>query len=187
MVSHSEVGGPPADTRRDVTVHPTADVSADARLGPGVVVWNWTKVREDASIGADTSIGQHGYVDRNVVVGERCRIQNAVNLYDGLTVGDEVFIGPAVTFTNDLNPRAVGEWSITPTVVESGASIGANATIVCGVTLGRGCLVAAGSVVTADVPPGALVMGVPARVVGTVERDGTVRRTPVGASEGVRS
>ncbi len=146
-------------------VDPTADVSPDASIGDKSRIWNWTKVRESACIGAGVSIGQHCYIDHGVVIGDRCKIQNSVNIYNGVTIGDEVFIGPAVTFTNDLHPSAVGEWLVTPTIVGNGASIGANATIVCGVTIGEGAVVGAGSVVIDDVPARTLVVGNPARFV----------------------
>ena len=146
-------------------VDKTADVSPEAFVGRGTKVWNWTKVREGARIGEDVVIGQHCYIDHDVVIGDRCKIQNGVNVYHGVTIGDEVFVGPAVTFTNDLRPRAVGDWEVTPTQVGDGASIGANATIVCGVEIGPGAFVGAGSVVVDDVPAGALVVGNPARVV----------------------
>jgi acetyltransferase-like isoleucine patch superfamily enzyme len=111
-----------------------------------------------------------------VVIGERCKIQNSVNIYNGVTIGDEVFIGPAVTFTNDLHPSAVGEWLVTPTVVGNGASIGANATIVCGVTIGEGAVVGAGAVVIDDVPVRTLVVGNPARFVRRLtDQDDQVR------------
>ena len=153
-------------------IHDSCDVSPDAEIGDGTAVWNWTKIREHASVGAEVNIGQHVYVDHGVVIGDRCKIQNGVNVYAGVTLGDEVFVGPCATFTNDLTPRATGEWEVTETVVEDGASIGANATIICGVRLGRGCMVGAGSVVTRDVAPGELVVGNPARVVGRVDADG---------------
>lgn len=150
----------------------TADVSSAASIGDGSAVWNWTKIREGASLGTDVTVGQHVYIDHDVHVGDRCKIQNGANIFAGVTLGDEVFIGPSVTFTNDLNPRAVGEWTVTDTIVENGASIGANSTIVCGVRLGAGCMVGAGSVVVRDVEPGELVVGNPARVIGHVDADG---------------
>ncbi|MEM9520927.1 MAG: acyltransferase [Actinomycetota bacterium] len=150
----------------------TAIIDPAASIGAGSSVWNWTKIREGAVIGADVTIGQHVYIDHDVVVGDRCKIQNGVNIFAGVTLGDEVFVGPSVTFTNDLNPRAVGTWAITETLVENGASIGANSTIVCGVRLGAGCMVGAGSVVVRDVAPGELVVGNPARVIGHVDADG---------------
>jgi acetyltransferase-like isoleucine patch superfamily enzyme len=155
---------------------PTADISPAAFIGEGSRIWNWTKVRESARIGTGVSIGQHCYIDHGVVIGDQCKIQNGVNIYNGVTIGDEVFIGPAVTFTNDLHPRAVGEWSVTPTIVGNGVSIGANATIVCGVTIGKGAVVGAGSVVIGDVPARTLVVGNPARFVRLLtDQDNPVR------------
>ena len=100
-----------------------------------------------------------------MVIGDRCKLQNSVNVFYGVTLGDEVFVGPSVTFTNDLRPSAVGDWDVTPTQIGNGASIGANATIVCGVEIGELAMVGAGSVVIDDVLPGTLVVGNPARVV----------------------
>ena len=166
---------------RKVRIDPTAIVHPDAELGPGVAVWNWTKVREGARIGAGCNIGQNAYIDVNVTIGARCKIQNGVSVYDGVTLGNDVFVGPNATFTNDLRPRAhSSDWQITATVVEEGASIGANATIVCGVTLGAHCMVAVGAVVTRDVPPHALVMGCPAVVVDYV----TVKGDRIGWQAG---
>ena len=160
-------------------VDPTADVSMDASVGEGSKIWNWTKVRESASIGAGVSIGQHCYVDHGVVIGDRCKIQNSVNIFHGVTIGDEVFIGPSVTFTNDPYPSVAGEWVLTPTTVCNGASIGANATIVCGVTIGEGALVGAGSVVVEDVPARTLVVGNPAQIVRRL----THQESPVQSRE----
>ena len=146
-------------------VDPRAEVSPDAIVGKGCRIWDWTKVRENVHIGDGVSIGQGCYIDHDVVIGDRCKIQNGVNLYHGVTLGDEVFIGPSVTFTNDLHPNAVGEWTVTPTTVGNGVSIGASATIVCGVTIGEGAVIGAGSVVIDDVPDRTLVVGNPARFV----------------------
>ena len=146
-------------------IDPTAEVSPGSSLGKGCEVWKWTTIRERACIGDGVSIGQHCYIDHGVTIGKRCKIQNGVNIYHGVVIGDEVFIGPAVTFTNDLHPRAVGDWEVVPTTVEDGVSIGANATIVCGVRVGEGAVVGAGSVVVNDVPAGTLVVGNPARIV----------------------
>ena len=154
-------------------IHATAEVSDKATLKAGTKVWNWTKIRENAKLGEDCIIGQCCYIDLEVTIGDRCKVQNGVSLYHGLSVGDDVFIGPNATFTNDLVPRAHNaDWKITPTVVKNGASIGANATIVCGVTLGKNCMVAAGAIVTKDVPDHALVMGAPARIVDYVNKSG---------------
>jgi len=150
-------------------IHPTAEVSAAASVGDGTSIWHWVQVREGARIGRRCNIGKDAYIDAAVVVGDDCKIQNFATLYRGVTVGDRVFIGPHACFTNDLYPRAVSpDWKVVPTKVEDGASIGANATILCGLTIGRNAMVAAGAVVTKDVPPHALVAGVPAKVIGWV-------------------
>lgn len=166
-------------------IHETAEVSPDATIGDGSMIWNWTKVREAAVIGANVNLGQHVYVDHGVSIGDDSKIQNGVNVYSGVTIGSGVFVGPSVTFTNDLHPRATGDWEITETIVEDGASIGANATIVCGVRLGAGCMVGAGTVVVRDVPDGVLVVGNPARVVGPVSdhRERTANHTGSAESE----
>lgn len=163
-------------------IHPTAEVSSDADLESGVKIWNWTKVRERARVGAGTQVGQCCFVDVGVQIGAGCRVQNGVSVYRGVTLGDRVFVGPNATFTNDLVPRADSDdWEVTPTVVEDGASIGANATVVCGTTIGIRAVVAAGAVVTQDVPPYALVAGVPARVVAQVDERGRRVGGPVQA------
>ena len=150
-------------------IHPSADVSPNATIGAGTSIWHWVQVREGARIGRECNIGKDVYIDTEVVVGDRCKIQNFAALYRGLTVGNRVFIGPHACFTNDLYPRAVSpDWQVVPTKVEDGASIGANATILCGITIGRSAMVAAGAVVTKNVPAQALVAGVPARIVGWV-------------------
>lgn len=132
-------------------------------------------MRSGAAIGAGCVIGKNVYVDAGAVVGDRVKIQNNVSVYVGVTIGDDVFVGPSAVFTNDRVPRAFNtEWQVVPTVVERGASIGANATIVCGTTLGEYSMVAAGSVVTRDVEAHRLVMGNPARPVGWLCRCGEV-------------
>jgi len=162
-------------------IHPTASVHEAAELGPDVAVWHFAQVREGARIGAETSVGMGSYVDVGVVLGRRCKLQNHVCTFRGLSVEDGVFLGPAVVFTNDLHPRAVnpdgslkgdGDWTASPTRVETGASVGANATIACGIVLGAHSMVGAGSVVTRDVPAHGLVRGNPARLVGFVGKAG---------------
>lgn len=150
-------------------IHPTADVSPEAVVGEGTSVWLWVHIREGARIGARCVLGKDVYVDKDVVVGDDCKIENFATLYHGLTIGNRVFVGPHACFTNDKYPRAVSpDWQVVPTQVDDGASIGANATVVCGVTVGRHAMVAAGAVVTKDVPPHALVAGVPAKRIGWV-------------------
>lgn len=153
----------------DYFVHQSAEVSKDAKIGSRTKIWHQAQVREKVSIGSDCIIGKGAYVDTNVSIGDKCKVQNYACIYNGVTIGNEVFVGPHATFTNDFYPRANSPgWSITKTIVEDCASIGANATIVCGIKIGRCAMVGAGSVVTRDVPPHALVYGNPAAIHGYV-------------------
>jgi acetyltransferase-like isoleucine patch superfamily enzyme len=156
-------------TTEVVRIHPSAVVEEGAVVGAGTRVWHSCHLRAGSVIGRDCTLGFSVYVDTGVVVGDRCKVQNHVSLYRGVVLEDEVFVGPSAAFTNDLVPRAQSpDWQVTPTLVRQGASIGANATIVCGVEIGASAMVAAGAVVTTDVPAHALVVGVPARVRGWV-------------------
>ncbi len=152
----------------DAFVHPTAVVDEGASIGAGAKVWHFVHVCSDAVVGARTVLGQNGFVAPGVVIGAGCKLQNNVSVYAGVTLEDEVFVGPSAVFTNVMNPRAhvVRRDEFLPTLVKRRASIGANATIVCGTTLGEGAFVAAGAVVTEDVPPRVQVVGVPARHAG---------------------
>ena len=154
-------------------VHPSAIVEDGARLGDGVRIWRWVHVRAGAVIGDATSIGQGCYVGA-VAIGRGCRIQNGVSIYDGVTLEDDVFLGPSCVFTNVAHPRAhvPRRAAFERTVVGRGATIGANATIVCGVAIGAYAMIGAGAVVTRDVPPHGLVIGAPARRVGWACRCG---------------
>ncbi|MCR5590976.1 MAG: N-acetyltransferase [Lachnospiraceae bacterium] len=153
----------------DVFIHPTAEVDASAKIGSGTKIWNQAQVRNDAVIGENCIISKNVYIDEHTVIGNRVKIQNNVNVYHGVTVEDDVFLGPSMTFTNDMYPRAFNsEWEITPTLVKKGASIGANSTIRCGVTIGEYAMVGSGSVVTKDVKPFELVAGNPAHHLGYV-------------------
>jgi UDP-2-acetamido-3-amino-2,3-dideoxy-glucuronate N-acetyltransferase len=146
-------------------IHPTAVVEPGAIIGEGSRIWHQSHVRDGARIGARCTIGFAVYVDAGAVIGDRCKVQNHVSVYRGVVLEDDVFVGPAATFTNDIYPRATSaSWEILPTRVRRGASIGARATIVCGVNLGEWSMVAAGAVVTHDVPSYGLVVGVPARL-----------------------
>lgn len=153
----------------DVFVHPTAIVEKGAAMGTGTRIWHRSHVREGSRIGTDCSIGFSVYVDQGVVIGDRCKVQNHVSIYRGVVLEDEVFVGPSATFTNDRYPRAnPSTWEVVPTLVRRGASVGAGATVVCGVEIGAWAMVGAGAVVTADVPAHGLVLGAPARVRGWV-------------------
>jgi UDP-2-acetamido-3-amino-2,3-dideoxy-glucuronate N-acetyltransferase len=154
-------------------IHPSANVSDKAIIGAGTKVWINVQIRENANIGAGCILSKDVYIDHAVCIGDRCKIQNSVSVYNGVSIGDDVFVGPNVAFTNDRVPRAFNtDWGITETKVETGASLGANSTIVCGVTIGEYAMVAAGSVVTKDVPPYTLVIGNPARAVGKIDKMG---------------
>jgi UDP-2-acetamido-3-amino-2,3-dideoxy-glucuronate N-acetyltransferase len=169
--------------------HETAIIDKGAVIGDGTRIWHFCHVSSGARLGGDCVLGQNVYVAPTVVIGDRVHIQNNVSLYDGVVVDDDAFIGPSAVFTNVINPRSEvsrkGEYL--PTRVGAGATIGANATIVCGSTLGRYSFVGAGAVVTRDVRPFALVTGVPARELGWVCRCGE-RLLVVGVgNEGCRA
>ncbi|MCW3133899.1 MAG: N-acetyltransferase [Methanophagales archaeon] len=149
--------------------HPTAIVESD-NIGDGTKIWHFVHVRERAKIGKNCIVGKSVYIDTEVEIGNGVKIQNFVSVYKGVKIEDDVLVGPAVTFTNDLYPRAFswGEDKIVPTVVKKGASIGANSTIVCGVEIGEHAMIGAGSVVTRDVSPFGLVYGNPGELKGFV-------------------
>jgi UDP-2-acetamido-3-amino-2,3-dideoxy-glucuronate N-acetyltransferase len=169
------VPGPAAIYDRPVEplIHPTAIIEPGAQVGAETRIWHWGHVMSGAQIGARCSIGQGCFVGA-VRIGDGCRIQNHVSIYDGVTLEDDVFLGPSCVFTNVLHPRAhvSRKDSYAPTLVGRGATIGANATIVCGVTIGPYALIGAGAVVTRDVAAHALVVGVPARRIGWACRCG---------------
>ncbi len=161
-------------------IHSTAVVDEGADLGPGTRIWHFCHVMAGARIGAGCILGQNVFVGRNVPIGDGTKVQNNVSLYEGVSIGARCFIGPSVVFTNVLTPRAEIErkHEFRPTVVEEGATIGANATILCGVTIGRYAVVGAGAVVTRDVPAHRVVYGAPAQPEGWARRDGTVVDDP---------
>jgi acetyltransferase-like isoleucine patch superfamily enzyme len=157
----------------NIYIHPTANVSAEAKTGDGTKIWINSQIREKSEIGTNCIISKDTYIDTEVKIGNNCKIQNSVSIYHGVTIEDDVFVGPNACFTNDKVPRAFDpKWKITPTFVKKGASIGANSTIVCGITLGEYCMVAAGSVVTKDVEPYSLVMGNPAKHYSYIDKMG---------------
>lgn len=154
---------------RDIFVHATAEVSDKAIIGNGTKIWNQAQIRSDAELGENCIISKNVYIDEQVKMGNRVKVQNNVNVYHGVIIEDDVFLGPSMTFTNDMYPRSFNSnWKITETLVKRGASIGANVTIRCGVTIGEYAMIGSGSVVTKDVPPYALVVGNPAHQIGWV-------------------
>src|SRR5438552_3575992 len=161
----------------EASIDPQARVEDGAVVGAGTKVWALAHVRTGARVGAGCVIGSGVSVDVDVVIGDRCKVQNSALLYRGVRLGDGVFVGPAAVLTNDVRPRAVkpggepladADWEVSPIVVDNGASIGANATVIGGVHIGAWAMVGAGAVVTHDVPAHALVLGVPARRLGWV-------------------
>jgi UDP-2-acetamido-3-amino-2,3-dideoxy-glucuronate N-acetyltransferase len=165
-----------------VQIHQTADVDPSAQLGQHTTVWHLAQIREDARLGRDCIIGRGAYVGPGVIIGDRVKLQNYALVYEPARLEDEVFIGPAVVLTNDVYPRSTdvtgklkrpAEWDALGVVVRRGASLGARSVILAGVEIGRWALVAAGAVVTRDIPDFALVAGVPARRVGWVGRAGS--------------
>lgn len=151
----------------ETVIHPTAFVDAGSKVGAGCRIWHFSHISSGATVGDNCSLGQNVFVAKSVVIGNHCKIQNNVSLYEGVILEDYVFCGPSMVFTNVRTPRCAYPRNTAkdyhPTVVRYGASIGANATIVCGVTVGKWAFIAAGAVVTKDVPPYALIAGVPGR------------------------
>lgn len=148
-----------------VSIHESAIIDEGASIGKKTKIWHFTHIMSGAVVGANCTIGQNVYIDNNVVIGCGVKIQNNVSVFDGVTIGDDCFIGPSVVFTNVINPRAavVRKMEFKATLLHKGVSIGANATLVCGVTLGEYAFVGAGAVVVRDVAPFSMVVGVPAK------------------------
>ena len=155
-------------------IHPTAIIDEGAEIGEGSRVWHWVHICGGAKIGKDCSFGQNVFVGNDVLIGNNVKIQNSVSVYDKVTLEDDVFCGPSMVFTNVYNPRSAisRKDEYRPTLVQQGATLGANCTIVCGVTIGRYAFVAAGAVITKDVPDFALMAGVPARQIGKMNEAG---------------
>ncbi len=168
------------------TIHPTAIVDEGATIGDCTRIWHWVHVCGGANIGKDCSLGQNVFIGNKVVIGSNVKIQNNVSVYDNVTLEDDVFCGPSMVFTNVYNPRSAvsRKDEYRNTLVKRGATIGANATIICGVTIGEYAFIGAGAVVNQDVPPYALIVGVPARQIGWMSRHGARLDLPlVGDAE----
>lgn len=156
-----------------VYIHPSAEVSSKAEIGENTKIWNQVQVREGARIGKNCVISKDVYIDQGVIIGDGVKIQNGVSVYKGVTLEDNVFVGPHSTFTNDVRPRAfTQDWAVIPTLLRTGCSVGANATVMCGVTLGEYCMISAGAVITVDTLPYGLYIGNPARLKGFVSKSG---------------
>jgi len=181
--------------RTGVKIHPTADVSDQAEIGDGTSIWHQAQVREGVHVGRNCILAKGVYVDAGVTIGDNVKVQNYVSIYHGVTIEDGVFCGPHCVFTNDKRPRAINpdgslkaadDWTLSKTLVRRGASIGANAVIVCGATVGAWAMIGSGSVVSRDVPDYGLVWGNPARLRGFVCPCGTRLLKEEGGSERVR-
>jgi len=159
---------------QDYKAHETAIVDSGATIGAGTHIWHWVHVCAGAAIGSGCSLGQNVFVGNRVKIGNNVKIQNNVSVYDSVTLEDDVFCGPSTVFTNVYNPRAEvsRKDEYRDTLVKQGATLGANSTIVCGITIGEYAFVAAGAVINRDVPPFALMAGVPARQIGWMSKFG---------------
>lgn len=164
-----------------ISIHPSAIVDDGAELGEGCRVWHFAHICSGARIGRDCSFGQNVFVGNDVLIGDRVKIQNNVSVYDAVTLEDEVFCGPSMVFTNVFNPRAgvTRKSEYRRTLIRRGATLGANCTIVCGISVGAYAFVGAGAVLNRDVPDFALMMGVPARQAGWMSRYGERLQLPL--------
>lgn len=157
-----------------VVIHPSAIVDEGAQIGEGSRVWHWVHISSGARIGERCSFGQNVYVGNDVLIGNNVKVQNNVSIYDAVTLEDDVFCGPSMVFTNVYNPRSavVRKGEYRRTLIKRGATLGANSTVICGITVGEYAFIGAGAVVNKDVPPYALMVGVPASQIGWMSRHG---------------
>lgn len=165
----------------NISIHPTAIIDEGATIGEGSRIWHWVHVCGGAKIGKGVSLGQNVFVGNKVSIGDRCKVQNNVSIYDNVTLEEGVFCGPSMVFTNVYNPRSLIERKseYRNTLVKKGATLGANCTIVCGHTIGEYAFIGAGAVVTRDVPPYALMVGVPAKQIGWMSEYGERLNLPL--------
>jgi len=150
-------------------IHPLSDVKS-THIGENTNIWQFCVVFKDAKIGDNCNVCAHVLIENDVIIGDNCTVKSGVQLWDGITLEDDVFVGPNVTFTNDLYPRSKNqEWKLEKTLIKKGASIGANATILAGITVGENAMIGAGSVVTKDIPDNTLWYGNPAKFIRNIE------------------
>ena len=156
-------------------MHKTSIIDKGAEIGKNCKIWHWVHISSGARLGQNCVLGQNVYVGDNVLIGDNVKVQNNVSIYNSVVIEDDVFCGPSMVFTNVINPRSKinRKDEFKNTLVKKGTTIGANATIICGITLGAYSFIAAGAVVTKDVDDFALMAGVPAKKIGTVNEDGT--------------
>lgn len=168
----------------EIYIHPTAIIDKGAQVGRGSRIWHWVHVCSGARIGDGVSLGQNVFVGNKVVIGDQCKIQNNVSVYDNVTLEDGVFCGPSMVFTNVYNPRALVERKdeYRNTLIKRGATLGANCTIVCGVTIGKFAFIGAGTVVNKEVPDYALLVGVPGKQIGWMSEDGEKLDLPLSGN-----
>jgi len=169
------------------SVHPSAIIDEGAKIGEGSRIWHFVHVCGGAQIGKGVSLGQNVFVGNNVVIGDKCKIQNNVSVYDNVTLEEGVFCGPSMVFTNVYNPRSLIERKneYRDTLVKKGATLGANCTVVCGVTIGEYAFIGAGAVVNKDVKPYALMVGVPAKQIGWMSEYGDQLELPYEGNDSI--
>lgn len=165
----------------NISIHPTAIVDKGAQIGEGSRIWHWVHICGEAKIGKEVSLGQNVFVGNKVIIGDHCKVQNNVSVYDNVTLQEGVFCGPSMVFTNVYNPRSLIERKseYRNTLVKKGATLGANCTIVCGITIGEYAFVGAGAVVNKDVKAYALMVGVPAKQIGWMSEYGETITLPL--------
>jgi UDP-2-acetamido-3-amino-2,3-dideoxy-glucuronate N-acetyltransferase len=165
-------------------IHPSAFIDEGAKIGEGSRIWHWVHISGKARIGKHCVFGQNVFVGNDVVIGNNCKVQNNVSIYDAVTLEDDVFCGPSMVFTNVYNPRSavVRKNKYKKTFVKKGATLGANCTIICGITIGEFAFIAAGAVVNKDVKPYALMAGVPAKQIGWMSQHGDRLNLPLDGS-----